>query len=137
MKKAVFLFLLSVFCFPSSCLHAQVNLQSLDTIQAPAASDNVYVKPLYHDSLASSFCIIVKKEVKLHKHETHSETVYVISGEADMMVGTQAIHIKAGDILFIPKGTPHSAKVTSSEPLKILSVQAPVFDGKDRVMLDK
>ena len=31
----------------------------------------------------------------------------------------------------IKKGTPHAVKVTSIEPLKVLSVQAPEFFGKD------
>lgn len=109
--------------------------QSLDTVQVPATTENVYNKPLYSDSLTSSFVIVVKKEVKLHLHREHSEQVYVISGEADMQLGDKTIHIKAGDIIFIPKNTPHSAKVTSAEPLKILSVQSPYFDGKDRVVL--
>lgn len=73
----------------------------------------------------------------MHYHATHTEQVIVLSGEADMMLGDQNIHIKAGDVVFIPKGTPHSVNVTSAEPLKIISVQAPLFDGTDRVMVDK
>jgi mannose-6-phosphate isomerase-like protein (cupin superfamily) len=61
----------------------------------------------------------------------------VLSGEADMRLGDQNIHIKPGDVIFIPKGTPHSAKVTSTVPLRIISIQAPYFDGSDRIMLEK
>lgn len=128
-------FLFFLFLFPLAAF-AQ-NQQSLDTAKVPATVENVYNKPLYSDSLTSSFMIVVKKEVKLHLHQYHSEQVYVISGEADMVLGDQHIHIKAGDVIFIPKNTPHSAKVTSTEPLKILSVQSPYFDGKDRVLLEK
>ncbi|MBI3511028.1 MAG: cupin domain-containing protein [Bacteroidetes bacterium] len=137
MKKLFLIITLSLLLAPFSILKSQVNVQSLDTVQAPAGTTTNYIKPLYHDSLSSSFVIIVPKEVKKHLHATHSEQVYVISGEADMTVGDKNFHIKAGDIIFIPKGTPHSAMVTSKEPLKILSVQSPYFDGKDRVMLDK
>jgi mannose-6-phosphate isomerase-like protein (cupin superfamily) len=132
MKRILFFFLLLL----PGLMFAQ-NQQNTDTINAPATAENVYNKPLYSDSLSSSFLIIVKKEVKLHKHESHSEQVYVIAGEADMVLGDKTIHIRAGDVVFIPKGTPHSARVTSKEPLKILSVQAPYFDGKDRVLLGK
>jgi mannose-6-phosphate isomerase-like protein (cupin superfamily) len=132
MKPILLLFSLLL----SVSLFAQ-NQQSTDTIHAPAGTENIYNRPLYSDSLSSSFLIVIKKEVKPHLHETHSEQVYVISGEADMMLGDQKIHIKAGDIIYIPKGTAHSAVVTSSEPLKILSIQAPYFDGKDRVPLGK
>lgn len=129
------LFFLLLFLFPVFAF-AQ-NQQSLDTVKAPASTENVYNKPLYSDSLSSSFVIIVKKEVKLHKHVSHTEQVYVISGEADMVLGDKTIHIKPGDVIFIPKNTPHSAKVTSQEPLKILSIQSPRFDGTDRVFLEK
>ena len=33
----------------------------------------------------------------------------------------------------IPKNTWHYAKTTSKEPLKVISIQAPNFDGKDRI----
>ena len=113
------------------------NVQSLDTINAPANSATNYNKPLYSDSNSSSFVIIIPHEVKKHIHQFHSEQVYVISGEADMVVGEKYIHIKAGDVIYIPENTPHAVTVTSKEPLKILSVQAPYYDGKDKVMIDK
>ncbi len=132
MKK---LLLLGILFLP---LFAQAqNQTSLDTINAPASSDNIFSWPLYSDSLSSSFAIIIKKEVKKHIHQFHSEQIYVISGEGDMLIGDKTVHIKSGDIIFIPKNTPHAVKVTSAIPLKILSVQAPYYDGKDKVLLDK
>lgn len=128
-------FLLAILLLP---LFAQSqNQQNVDTIKAPASSDNIYNRPLYGDSLSSSFVIIIKKEVKKHLHQFHSEQVYVISGEADMLLGDKTIHIKSGDLIFIPKNTPHAVKVTSATPLKIISFQAPNYDGKDKVLLDK
>ena len=112
------------------------NFQSADTIQPPANYDNIYLRPLYSDSLVSSFVIFVKKEVKKHKHVFHAEHVYVLDGEGEMLIGEKTMKIKKGDILFIPKNTPHSLKVTSAGPVKVISVQAPNFDGKDRVMVE-
>lgn len=109
---------------------------STDTIQSPTPDKN-YVRTLHHDSLSSSFLIVIPKEVKAHYHAAHTEQVIILSGEADMMLGEQQLHIKAGDVIIIPKGTKHSVVVTSKDPLKIVSVQAPYFDGTDRVMLDK
>jgi len=109
---------------------------STDTVKSPDAKKN-FVKALHSDSLSSSFIIEIPAEVKLHYHAHHTEQVVVLSGEADMRLGDQNIHIKAGDVIFIPKGTPHSAKVTSTVPLRIISIQAPYFDGSDRIMLEK
>ena len=110
--------------------------QSMDTIKPPAAYDNIYNRPLYSDSLSSSFMIFIKKEVKMHAHVTHTEQVYVLEGEGEMTVGAKVMKVKKGDIIFIPKNTVHGLKVTSLAPMKVLSVQAPYFDGKDRVMME-
>ncbi len=131
MKKVftLFLFLLSLFA------KAQTS-QSLDTIKAPAVYENSYSRAIASDSLVSSFVIFIKKEVKKHKHVSHSEHVYVLDGEGEMQLGEKTIKIKKGDMVFIPKNTFHSLKVTSSTPVKVLSVQAPLFDGKDRVFAE-
>lgn len=126
--------LLFAFILFGAQLSAQVI--STDTAKSPTPDKN-YVRTLHHDSLSSSFLIIIPKEVKSHYHAHHTEQVVILSGEADMMLGDQKLHIKAGDVIIIPKGTTHSVVVTSKEPLKIISLQAPYFDGTDRIMLDK
>lgn len=130
--RKLFLF---IFVLIGANLIAQ-GVTSTDSIKSPTPDKN-YSKALYSDSLSSSFVIIIPKEVKPHYHAAHTEQVVVLSGEADMMLGDQNLHIKSGDVIFIPKGTKHSVTVTSTEPLKIISIQAPFFDGSDRVMIEK
>ena len=55
------------------CLYAQSSM-NLDTVQIRESYDNVLIKKLNSDKNASTFLIFIKKEVKLHKHRTHSET---------------------------------------------------------------
>ncbi|MBI2269489.1 MAG: cupin domain-containing protein [Bacteroidetes bacterium] len=110
--------------------------QSLDTIKAPADFENIYSRPLYTDSLASSFVIFIKKEVKIHKHITHTEHVYILEGDGEMTLGDKKFKIKKGDMVFIPQNTPHSLKTTSKLPVKVVSLQSPMFDGKDRVFIE-
>jgi len=110
--------------------------QSLDTIKGPSAYDNIYSKPIASDSLSSSFVIFIKKEVKKHKHIEHTENVYVLEGEGEMVLADKTFKVKKGDVVFIPKNTVHSLKVTSSFPLKALSIQSPYFDGKDRIFVE-
>jgi|ERR1051326_2175137 mannose-6-phosphate isomerase-like protein (cupin superfamily) len=111
-------------------------MQSLDTIKPPASYENIYNRPVYSDSLVSSFVIFIKKEVKLHKHVSHTEHVYILDGTGEMTLGDKKFKVKKGDVIFIPKNTPHSLTVTSKTPVKVLSIQSPNFDGKDRVMID-
>lgn len=110
---------------------------NLDTLKAPAKTDNIYNKVLFNDSLASSFCIVIKNEVKAHKHQYHCEHVYVIEGEGQMKLGNQEFKIKKNDFILIPKNIVHSVKTTSKQPLKVISIQAPFFDGKDRIIIEE
>ena len=110
--------------------------QNADTVTCPKEVENIYVRPLYSDSLSSSYVIFIKKEVKLHKHISHSEHVVVLNGTGDMVLDDKIFPIKKGDVIFIPKNTPHSVVTTSKNPLKVISIQSPKFYGKDRVMLE-
>lgn len=130
--KNILVFLLLVFVLG---VKGQ-NIQQTDTIQCPAGVENVYSRLLYNDSLCSSFIIFIKREVKMHKHLSHSEHVTVLDGEATMTLGDKVFTIKKGDIIFISKNTPHKVITTSIIPLKVISIQAPYFDGTDRVMLE-
>lgn len=112
------------------------SFQSLDTIKPPVEYENIYTRNLSHDSLVSTFIIFIKKEVKEHKHLTHAENVIILSGEGVMMVNDKSRNIQKGDMIYLPAGVSHSLKVTSKEPVKVLSVQAPYFDGKDRVFAE-
>lgn len=116
---------------------AQVSglFKNLAELEPPEAYDNIHVEKVYSDSLVSSFVIWVKESVALHKHLAHSEHVYVLSGNAVMRCGDEENEIGPGDLILIPFGTVHMVEVTSEEPLKVLSIQAPEFKGKDRVFI--
>jgi quercetin dioxygenase-like cupin family protein len=119
----------------SGFLTAQVP-SSLKDIQTEETYDNIFVMKLNSDSLQSSFIIWIKREVKLHKHEWHSENVIIIEGKGELKIGDTTYTVSAGDYVNIPAGTPHSVKVTSKRPMKVLSVQSPQFLGDDRVILE-
>jgi mannose-6-phosphate isomerase-like protein (cupin superfamily) len=130
--KSMLFFVSVIFALQTN---AQNLMQSADTIKAPTVYENVYSRALYSDtSNVSSFVIFIKKEVKAHKHITHAEHVIVLEGKAEMTLNDKKFSIKKGDVIFIPKNSFHSVKTTSKIPLKVLSIQAPYFDGKDRVL---
>lgn len=127
--------LLTLLCFMPFILPAQQILDA-GSVQPKEAYDNISVKPLFSDSLVSSFMIFIKKEVKAHKHASHSEHVYILEGTGLLTLGSQKQQVKSGDLIFIPKNTVHSLQVTSDIPMKVISTQAPHFDGSDRVMVE-
>ncbi len=128
MKALLFLFTLAFTITASS-----QEITNLTDVKPHEYYDNILVKKLDTDELSTSFVIWIKKAVKSHKHETHSEIIHVIEGNGDMTVGEKTFSIKSGDYFRIPQNTFHSLKVTSEVPMKVLSVQSPEFLGKDRV----
>ena len=79
----------------------------------------------------------MKQNVRAHRHKFHSETVYVIEGEGEMVVDKDTFLIKPGSYVFIPTNKVHSVKVDETKDvIKVLSVQSPFFDGKDRVFVE-
>lgn len=128
MIRILFILLLS-----ASAIKAQ-GITNLLEIESDT-SKNVFVQKLYSDSLSSSFYIEIKESVPLHFHEYHSETVYIISGKAQMTMNNDTLTVKEGDLIDIPFGTKHAVLSVIKGPLKVLSVQAPEFLGKDRVFI--
>jgi mannose-6-phosphate isomerase-like protein (cupin superfamily) len=131
--KAALVITVILFCI---YVNAQTVI-NVDSVGSLSKTENIYNRSVFGDSLASSFCIVIKKEVKPHKHITHSEHVIVMEGEGIMKSGDKTFPVKKGDLVFIPKNTVHSVKTTGKIPLKVISVQSPVFDGKDRIMIEE
>ena len=112
-------------------LQAQ-RLDNLDKLSPDDSFENIKVSALDHSDDASSFVIWVKEHVREHYHKKHTEVVYVIEGAGVMTLGKESFSIKSGDYIFIPRGTPHSVRVSENQTLKVLSIQTPHFDGTDR-----
>lgn len=132
MKTKLILLVVSLFCVSQA--HAERRV--LSEIKPPEDLENIHAVKLASDTHSTDFVIFVKKQVPLHKHVEHSETIYVLEGKGLFQLGDQSIEIIAGDYIRVPKGTPHAVKVLSSIPLKIISVQAPEYFGKDKVKVD-
>jgi len=109
------------------------DIPNLSEMQPPAEYDNIHVEKLSSDERASCFVIWVKEKVAAHRHETHSESVYVLEGTGTMTLGDRSFTFKKGDYIYIPINTVHAVEVTSENAVQVLSIQAPEFLGKDRV----
>lgn len=144
MKQLVLLsfciILSSTFAAAQHCIFPEYkceNGHNLASAEPDAEFENIKVQKLAHDSLSTGFLIWVKKSVRSHRHEYHSENVYVIEGEGDMTVGDNTFRITPGSYVFIPTNVVHSVVVDESKGvMKVLSVQSPFFDGNDRVFVD-
>lgn len=70
--------------------------------------------------------IYPEKRNPLHSHPNCEELLYVVSGECDHKLGEETYHLTPGTVIRIPKGIPHWAQCTSTEPVvTIVSFSAP------------
>ena len=122
-----------LFALTAAIATGQTHKQ-LSDYKPTAEYENVHVLKISEDDHQISFIIWVKDSVPEHYHADHSENIVVISGKAIMTLDGKTITVKKGDFLNIPEGTKHSVKEVSSHgPLKVLSIQTPLFSGKDRI----
>jgi quercetin dioxygenase-like cupin family protein len=52
-------------------------------------------------------------EPPLHVHEREDELFYILEGEARVMVGEAVHNLSAGDMIFLPRGVPHTFRIKS------------------------
>lgn len=62
----------------------------------------------------------------MHVHDYSQEHVYVIEGEANLIIENNKQVLKKGDIAAIPKGVPHTINNEITTPLKALLIMAPI-----------
>ncbi|MBK7128959.1 MAG: cupin domain-containing protein [Crocinitomicaceae bacterium] len=110
---------------------------NLKNHRPPDDYDNIHVEKISGDSNQTAFIIWVKNEVALHKHEWHTENVYILDGKGEFTMNDEKFIVQKGDYFNIPEGTPHALKVLSSTPVKVLSIQSPFFDGTDRILISQ
>ena len=55
-----------------------------------------------------------------HVHENEDEVFQVLSGEVEMTVGENSVILKAGDLIFCPRGIPHSWKVIGNQKARAM-----------------
>ena len=110
---------------------------NLKNHKPPADHDNIHVEKIEGDSNQTAFIIWVKNEVALHKHEWHTENIYILDGKGEFTLNDEKFIVQKGDYFNIPEGTPHALKVLSSAPVKVLSIQSPFFDGSDRILISQ
>lgn len=63
------------------------------------------------------------RSVRLHRH-SYDEIIVVQEGRARCVVGDESREAKAGDIIVIPAGTPHSFTSIGDRPLRQMDLHA-------------
>jgi mannose-6-phosphate isomerase-like protein (cupin superfamily) len=73
---------------------------------------------------------------KPHVHELSDLTVVILSGSVRAHLGERVVDAGPGDVISIPRGTPHWVENIGPEASESLALFSPPFDGKDRRFLN-
>ena len=66
----------------------------------------------------------------LHRHPTYDEAHIICEGHYQCQLADQLLELGPGDMMFVPRGIPHSVKNVGSEPGRELIISSPggIFD---------
>lgn len=67
----------------------------------------------------------VDSAVPRHLHANQVETVYLVRGQGELVLGDQRVSFNAGSVVAIPKGLQHELHNVGDEPLELLAFFTP------------
>ncbi|RMG17032.1 MAG: cupin domain-containing protein [Bacteroidetes bacterium] len=88
-------------------------------LSPPASFDNIHAHPL-GDATYHTQVVWVKEGINEEIHTDLLERFLVLEGSCSCYLGQEVIRLEQGDYLEIPLHTPHSFRVTSPGPIKVI-----------------
>lgn len=93
----------------------------INKITEPAGPfDNLTTAYLPSTDVVTNFIVWAKKGHEQEEHNEYYEFIVILKGHCDMYFGATKKHYNTGDIIIIPPHIPHSAVITSEEPMVAL-----------------
>ena len=74
--------------------------------------------------------------VPKHLHPNTNEMQYILEGTGTIWLGDKEVQVKPGDLVIIPKGTPHGGTKPDGRPLKAIAIKTPPQAPDDTKMLN-
>ncbi len=66
------------------------------------------------------------EEPPSHMHTTENEMFYVLEGAVTFQCGDESFYLEKGGFIFLPRGVEHSYTISSEDPVRLITVTAPV-----------
>ena len=74
--------------------------------------------------------------VPKHMHPNTNEIQYILEGTGTVWLGDKEVKVKPGDMIVIPKGTPHAGTKPDGRQFQALALPPPPQPANDTKMLD-
>lgn len=97
--------------------------------------DNINGVLLSQQPDVSHFLVQIRDREQPHIHQTHDATIVMLRGRGRLVLKDRILIAQEGDVLFIPRGTPHYYVNDGPQPTVVLAIFTPAYDGKDAVVV--
>jgi quercetin dioxygenase-like cupin family protein len=97
-----------------------------------AAGENIKLTELRRSEHASVSLVQVRDREAPHIHTRYDLTITMIRGTGTLWLDGTALPMRAGDVAFIPRRTPHHFVNGGQDPALALVSFAPAFSGPDQ-----
>jgi mannose-6-phosphate isomerase-like protein (cupin superfamily) len=74
--------------------------------------------------------------VPKHMHPNTNEMQFVLEGTGTVWLGDKEVTVKPGDLIVIPKGTPHGGNKPNGRAIKSIAIKTPPQAPDDTKLLD-
>ena len=74
--------------------------------------------------------------VPKHMHPNTNEFQYILEGTGTIWLGDKEVTVKPGDLVVIPKGTPHGGSKPNGRAIKAIAIKTPPQAPDDTKMLN-
>ena len=74
--------------------------------------------------------------VPKHMHPNTNEMQFILEGTGTIWLGDKEVTVKPGDLVVIPKGTPHGGNKPIGRPTKAIAIKTPPQAPDDTKLLD-
>ena len=106
------------------------NLDGMPAFSPPHHTKTIDKKLVYEETGARNLAIwhgeIEQDGVaELHVHEAMEQAFYILDGEARFEIDGEQHKVRKGNLVFIPRNTPHEMTSIGNTALKILIIMAP------------
>ena len=71
-----------------------------------------------------------------HLHANANEMQYILDGTGTIWLGDKEVRVKPGDLVIIPKGTPHGGSKPDGRTLKAIAIKSPPQAPDDAKLLN-
>ena len=71
-----------------------------------------------------------------HLHSNANEMQYILDGTGTIWLGDKEVQVKPGDLVIIPKGTPHGGTKVTGRTIKAIAIKSPPQAPDDTKLLN-